>query len=201
MNNPIPTHQFPDEPATFIMPTWQDLQDLTFEIAQQSRSAGKNYDRVVTLAKGGWPMTRSLVDFLEVKKVASIGIKFYSGVDERLEKPQIYQDLPEEVVGEKVILFDDVADTGESLVFARDHLLENGVAEVDTASIFYKEHSKIKPTFFAQQTEAWVIFPYEVSESIDVLSTRWQRSGLDSAEISDRLRKLGYTNQHLDLYL
>lgn len=199
MNNHLTT--FPNESATFLIPTWQRLQDLTFEIAQQSRAANKKYDRVVTLAKGGWPMTRSLVDFLEVKKVASIGIKFYSGVDERLEKPQIYQDLPEDVRGEKVLLFDDVADTGESLIYARDHLLENGVAEVDTAAIFYKHHSKIKPTFFAEETEAWVIFPYEVSESIHVLSTRWERSGLESTEIRERLKKLGYTDQQLDLYL
>src|SRR3989304_2871840 len=104
---------FPGETTQYIIPTWDDMNNLAFIIAVAMLQAGKKFDRIVTLAKGGWPMTRTLVDFLSLSQVASLGIKFYSGVNQRFKQPEIYQDFPVSLKGERVLLFDDVADTGQ----------------------------------------------------------------------------------------
>lgn len=183
--------QFPNDPLSFLVLSWDDLHAATGKVAEQIRQSGTEFDVLVTLAKGGWPMARTLVDYLEVTQVASLGVRFYSGVNERLDKPQVYQDLPPSLAGKRVLLFDDVADTGESLVFAHEYLRSLGVQQVHTATVFYKPRSRFKPDYFAQQTDAWIIFPYEGRESRRVLTARWQKLGVDDATIESQLRTLG----------
>ncbi|MCX6816859.1 MAG: phosphoribosyltransferase [Candidatus Beckwithbacteria bacterium] len=186
----LPNISFPGEKIKFITPTWDDMNDLAFQISQKMIQAGKKFDRIVTLAKGGWPMTRSLVDFLEVGQVASLGIKFYSGVNQRFVKPKIYQDFPVSLKGEQVLLFDDVADTGESFKFTKSHLLKNNVRSITTASLFYKPHSIFKPDFYGYKTDAWIIFPYEKVETMKFLINKWQSRHLPQSLINSRLCKL-----------
>lgn len=181
------------EDTEFLVPSWEELEELTFQLAEQIKASGVEIDRIVTLAKGGWPMSRSLVDFLQVPSIASVGIKFYAGINKRLRQPYIYQNLPVTVHGEKVLLFDDVADSGYSLMFARKYLLDNGVKEVITATLFYKPKSKVKPDFFAYETSAWIIFPYEKIETVKNLTNTWQKAGIDKVVIKKRLKSLGLT--------
>ncbi len=183
--------KFKDEEVSFIFPTWQELDDLTFSLSQKIKKSGIEIDRLVTLAKGGWPMSRSLVDFLGIEKIASIGIKFYSGVGERLKKPFIYQNIPVSIYGEKILLFDDVTDTGYSLEFAKRYLQDNGVEKIYTATLFYKPTSRVKPDFYAFETSSWIIFPYEKRESIELLIERWK--GLGREEIKKRLQRIGFS--------
>ena len=186
----FPKISFPKETTQYITPTWDDMNDLAFQISQKMIKAGKKFDRIVTLAKGGWPMTRSLVDFLGVEQVASLGIKFYSGVNQRFVKPEIYQDFPVSLKGENILLFDDVADTGESFKFTKDHLLKNKVKSITTASLFYKPHSVFKPDFYGFTTSVWIIFPYEKVETMKFLINKWQSRSLSQSVINSRLCKL-----------
>lgn len=191
---------FPGDKTNYITPTWDDMSWLSFEVARQIRSKNIPIDRIVTLAKGGWPMTRSLVDYLAVPEVASIGVKFYKGINQRLNMPEIYQDLPVSVRGEKVLLFDDVADTGESLEFTKNYLLEHGVAEVTTLTLFYKPHSNFLPDFYGAETSAWIIFPYDAVEMIKVLGGIWKSQGCQPHEIRDRFVQLGFNDQIINYY-
>ncbi len=192
---------FPGEKINYLTPTWDEINDLTFKIARQMLAAGKKFDRIVTLAKGGWPLTRSLVDFLSIKEVASIGIKFYSGINQRFPQPKIYQDFPVSMAGEQVLLFDDVVDTGESLKFTKDHLLKSNIHSLTTAALFYKPHSVFKPDYYGFETSAWIIFPYERIESMKFLINKWQSRGLSQTQISSRLVKLGTPKSWIKFYV
>jgi hypoxanthine phosphoribosyltransferase len=195
------THSFAGDDTEYITPTWQELHQLTFDIAQQIQRAGKAFDRIVTLAKGGWPMTRCLVDFLDTHEVASIGVKFYAGINERLTRPRIYQDLPVSVEGERVLLFDDVADTGASLKFTHDYLTHyRGVEDVATASLLTKPHSVLRPDFSGADTSAWIIFPYDAAEMIAVLGVRWAERGVPPQEVRERFLTLGFSADWIDRY-
>ncbi|KUK79407.1 MAG: Purine phosphoribosyltransferase [Microgenomates bacterium 39_7] len=182
----FPPLKFNQDPVTYIAPTWNDMNDLAFEVSQQLREDNGQFDRIVTLAKGGWPMTRSLIDFTQIPEVASIGVKFYSGVNQRYDEPQIYQDIPVAIEGEKILLFDDVADSGESLIFTKQYLIDKGAAEVKTATLFSKPHSKIKPDYVAAETPAWIIFPFEPVEMVQLIGKKWLDQGFKKEEIAAR---------------
>ena len=194
--------KFPGETLTYITPTWDNLNQLAFDISKQILANGQKIDRIITLAKGGWPMTRSLVDFLEIQEVASIGVKFYGGINQRLDKPEIYQDLPVSIIGENILLFDDVADTGESLLFVKDYLHSLGVEGITTATLFYKPHAKIKPDYFGAETSAWIIFPYDMHcDGIHVLSKKWQEVGLPQSDIINRFQTLGFKQEWIEYFM
>lgn len=195
------TINFPNDSINYIAPTWDEMGELCFSIAKQMREKGVSADRIVTLAKGGWPMTRSLVDFTGIPEVASIGVKFYKKeIGERFEEPEVYQDIPVSVKGETVVLFDDVADTGRSLQFVKDHLMELGIKEVFVASLFYKSQSIVKPDFYGSMTESWIVFPYESREAFGFFNEKWTKEGLSVEEINDRMMKFGARENWLEEY-
>lgn len=192
---------FEQDSARYIAPSWRDLDQLTFELAKQVSESEEQFDLVVALAKGAWPMSRTLVDYLAINNLVSLGIRFYSGINQRLSEPEVYQDLPVSVDGKKILLFDDVADTGESLIFASDYLLEQGASQVKTATLFFKERSAITPDFYASITNAWIIFPFEVREMMQLLKTNWRKQGVVEAEIQERLKKLHFPDEIINYYI
>jgi uncharacterized protein len=183
---------FPNDPTSYLTLSWNDLADLTAELAKKMVADEVKCDRIVTLAKGGWAMTRSLSDFLQVSEASSIGLRTYSGIQERLAEPEIYQDLSASVEGETIVLFDDVADTGASIKFIQDYLMKRGAAKIISAAVFYKPHSKMLPDYFAKETTDWIIFPYEVVEMANLLGKRWQEQGVAIEEIAERMRQFPF---------
>lgn len=193
--------KFPGEKTTYIAPTWNEMNQLAFAISRQMINDKKKFDRVVTLAKGGWSMTRAMVDFLGVDKVASIGVKFYKGIYQKLAEPQIYQDLPEPIKGENILLFDDVADSGGSLAFVKQHLTKLGISRVTTATLLYKPWSSFKPDYYGAQTKSWIVFPYEVVEDgIKLLGGQWLKQGLSRHEIKLRFSALGINSTWIQFF-
>lgn len=186
------TISFPGDPAKYITPTWDQLDELTLQIAKQIKASAENFDLVVALAKGAWPMSRSLVDYSQIKELASLGVKFYKGINKRLDKPEIYQELPTSVKDKDILIFDDVADTGESLNFAKNHLLQKGAKKVKVASLLYKPWSVVEPDYYGAITEAWIIFPFERREMINLLKATWSKQGLDQQAILQRYQQLGF---------
>lgn len=191
---------FKRDSVSYIVPSWNQLADLTFELSKKILETEAKFDRIITLAKGGWPLACSLVDFLAVKYVASLGIKFYSGVYQMLDKPEIYQDLPKVIKGEKVLLFDDVADSGKSFEFARKYLKKRKVKSVTTVSLFYKPHSQFEPDYWVSQTNAWIVFPYDVREMIGLLGQRWQKQGIEKEQIINRFKQLNFDQNYLGYF-
>lgn len=195
---------FAGDKAQYIAPSWDQLDTLTHEVAKKVVEDGNGCDLVVALAKGAWPMSRSFIDFLGKRDLASLGIKFYSGINERLKEPKIYQDLPAEVKadikGKKVLLFDDVADTGESLRFAIDYLLECGAAEVKTATIYMKARTIVVPDYYGAETDAWIIFPFEVREMMELLNKTWMESGVSREEIRERFSAFNFNEEMIDYF-
>lgn len=191
LNIKLRTFFFPPDETRYIAPTWADLEQLTLAVSKQVHNSQKPIDLIVTLAKGGWPMTRSLADFLLIDEIASIGVKFYVGINTKLLQPKVYQDLPVDVAGKNVLLFDDVADSGGSLKFVTHLLEKRGVTSVTTATLFYKEHSAVKPDFFAYTTNAWIIFPFEKREMGMLLTKKWQVSNVQMELINQQLHQMG----------
>jgi hypoxanthine phosphoribosyltransferase len=194
---------FPGEDTTYIAPTWNDLNDLAFVVSQKIIKDKKQFDRIVTLAKGGWPMTRSMVDFLGVGRVASIGVKFYAhGIYQKLDQPKIYQDLPEPIRRENILLFDDVADSGGSLEFVNKYLLTKKPKSITTATLLYKPWSTFKPDYFGAKTDAWIHFPYDaIQDGVKLLAKKWLEKGLGKSEVEKRLFKLGANPAWVKAYL
>ncbi len=88
-------------------------------------------------------------------------IGFYTGISKTEKAPIIYQDLPGHIYGRKLLLIDDVADTGVSLDFALKYLDMKKPAEIRVATLYYKPWSQFRPKYYVEETSDWIIFPHE----------------------------------------
>lgn len=190
---------FPDDSTPYLLLTWDQVLSASIQLARQIKKRNGEYDRLITLGKGGWPLARILADLLQLPEAASLGISFYDGL-ERKDAPILSQELPASIAGQKVILVDDVVDSGDSIEFARKYLVEQGVEKVDTAALYYKPHSSYQPDFFAESTTAWIIFPHEYLEGIVGLTKKWQSKGVGESQILERLVEMGFPAEMLKYY-
>ena len=74
-----------------------------------------------------------------MKNLHVINVEFYTGVDERLDMPVMLPPVPEPVdlSGARVLIADDVADTGATLRLVKDFCADH-VAEVRCAVVYEK---------------------------------------------------------------
>ena len=87
------------------------------ELAQQVVDSGYRPDLVLTIARGGLIPAGALGYALDVKNLVVVNVEFYTGVDQRLDVPVFLPPVPAAVdlAGSRMLVVDDVADTGETL--------------------------------------------------------------------------------------
>jgi len=126
-----------------------------------------NPDCLVGISRGGLCVVRVLSDFLNNPNVFIIRTKYYKGIESTERKLEILQDVDEGLIRNKrVLIIDDIADTGISMFKVLELIKKKGPDEVKTATLHYKPSSKIKPDYFIEETGKWIIYPWEVYETI-----------------------------------
>ncbi len=180
--------------AKYLAPSWDEIYDLMIDLSQQVRQSKFNPDIIVGVSRGGWPPARIMSDLLSNSQVANIRVEFYKDIGVRARKPQITQPVTIDVRKRKVLVVDDVADTGLSLKVVMDHLRRKRTKEARACTIYYKPHSVFRPDYYARQTSKWIIFPWERLETIRLLSRSIKRRNGDlSRQVSRELRGSGLT--------
>ena len=147
-------------------------------------------------------IARLLSDFLSIDNVASIRIEFYSTIGETKERPVITQPVSSNVQGLRVLLADDVADTGGSLEVALDHLKKRGAKEVKVAVVHKKPWCRIEPDFYVMVVDAWIIYPHEYKETIREIAKRMLlKEGKSIEELREELRRIGFSEKLIEYFL
>lgn len=175
---------------SYIAPNWEEMGKVVFLLGKQILETKKEYDWLISIAKGGWTWGRTLADYLNIDNLTSIKAKLYRGMDQTNKALALEQTLPKEVniKNKKILLFDDVADSGKTLKTIKGYLLKQNVASVGIASLFYKPHSIIQPDFYTYQTSTWIIFPHELREFITITKKTWNK--LPTKKVLERYQKL-----------
>ena len=176
---------------SFTAPSWDQIYDMLLELAKRIKDSGFKPDLIVGVCRGGWAPARVMSDLLENMNTASIRIEFYLAPGVTARKPVISQAIMVPVKGVNVLVVDDVADTGESLKVAVDHLDVCGAKSIKTATVYYKPQSCLKPDFFIIQTEQWIIFPWERLETTRRLLNEAEKKGKDLDSVRDTLTGAG----------
>lgn len=185
----------------YIAPSWDQLGHLSFKLAKQILQKGNDYDRIIVIAKGGLTWSRVLADYLQIQNIETIRVRLYRGIGKTFKKPQILQDIKTSIEGERILLFDDVADSGQTLDFVQKLIKKQGAKSIDTAALFYKPASKTIPNFYDHQTDAWIVFPHELREFIEETSKDWFEKGLTKKQIASRFIRLNLPEDQIKYFL
>ena len=185
----------------FEIPSWDQIYELLLNLACTVRRTGFKSEIIVGVSRGGWPPARVMSDLLENPRVANVAAEFYIGVAETKGKPVITQPVSVSVKGKKVLVVDDVADTGESLRLVRSHLEEQGATEVKTATIYYKPWSVIIPDYYEKETRSWIIFPWERKETVRKIVEKCKRQGNSIEKAKEKLVSSGLEHKLVERFI
>ncbi|MEE8168727.1 MAG: phosphoribosyltransferase [Candidatus Hydrothermarchaeales archaeon] len=174
--------------------SWNDIQKQCEYLAKNIRENKVEFDIIVSIARGGWAPARILSDILDNDELYTVRVKFYEDVGKPRENPLILHPTQFDVTGKKVLLVDDIADTGASLLTVIKHLEERKAGNIFVATLVKKPSSKYTPNLYAMETSAWVIFPWEVRETI-----RSILKGRSRGDASKELKKAGIKEEELEL--
>jgi hypothetical protein len=161
------------------------MYSVLLSLARKILRSGFVPDVIVGVSRGGWIPARVLCNLLSAPVLANIGVEFYSGVGERKRQPRLTQPLSAAMSGKKVLVVDEVADTGKSLKLVKDQVLKEGAKEVRTVTMYTKPWSVVEPNYNEKKTSCWIVFPWETKETIQSIATgsKWEkRKELDNLE-------------------
>jgi hypoxanthine phosphoribosyltransferase len=139
---------------------------MLLNLADKIRRNEFKPDIIVGVSRGGWPPARVLSDLLGNSNVADVRVEFYVGVAETKGEPTLTQPVSVPVAGKKVLVVDEVADTGKSLKLVKEHIMAEDAAEVRIATVYHKPWSIIKPDYYEKETCCWIVFPWERKETV-----------------------------------
>ena len=116
-------------------------------------------EAILSIARGGYTLAHAMAEGLDIRDLQSIRTELY---DKECKREGITL-FGECSFGKKrVLVVDDIADSGETLAFIMHYLKEN-FPEVTFASatLFYKKSSCYEPDFWMQEAKSWIEFFWE----------------------------------------
>lgn len=185
----------------FEVSTWNQIYDMLLSLAEKIRKDGFKPDIIVGVSRGGWPPARVLSDLLDNPNLASVKAEFYLGVAETKGEPILTQPVSTTVTNKKVLIVDEVADTGKSLKLIKEHIIEEGAAEVKIATVYYKPWSIIIPDYYERETRCWIVFPWEIKETVQKIVKKCREKGKTIEVEVDKLVKAGLSAELVRRFL
>ncbi len=150
---------------------WDELGTGARTLAEQVFADGYRPDLILGIARGGLLISGALSYALDVKNTFTINVEFYTGVDERLPMPMILPPVPDfvDLNEAKVLIADDVADTGHTLALVRDFCAPH-VGETRIAVLYEKPHSIVRCEYVWRRTDRWIDFPWSAEAPVGAAS-------------------------------
>ncbi|MFP3220091.1 MAG: phosphoribosyltransferase [Candidatus Marsarchaeota archaeon] len=178
----------------YVKPSYDEIRELAFTLYEKIRQSGWIEDVDVALGRGGLFALRSLQDYYVAAGIkipyTVISVERYTGIGSGAGGAVKMKGLsPSAIKGKKVLLVDDVSDTGATLAAVKEACAKKGAAEVRSATIHFKPWSRLKPDYYAQRVDAWIIYPWNLYETLRELVTSMRGAGLGGKEIAQELSR------------
>ena len=140
--------------------SWKSIMSHCIKIVKELKDRYPNildYE-IVGLSRGGLIPSVIISNMLNIRKVYSIGLRTYAD-QEKASNAEIYQ-VPDISSMQKILLIDDISDSGDSFISIKEMLVNK---EVVTVSLFLKKRTKFIPDIYSKKAKdaSWIVFPWE----------------------------------------
>ena len=167
---------------------WGMFYRLAKQVADKINKSGYQPDVIVGLARGGWVLARVLCDFVGVKDLVSLKVEHWGVTATPDGTAKIRNEIHADLQGKKVLIVDDLTDTGESMRVAVEYIKSLGPVEVRTASLQHLTCAKFKSDYVGEELPwVWVIFPWNLTEDLCTIvpkACRRINASLESADVT-----------------
>ncbi|MFJ3958190.1 phosphoribosyltransferase [Arthrobacter sp. NPDC090010] len=155
------------EPEREVL-TWDTFGDASRELAQTVVDSGFQPEVVVAIARGGLLLAGSIAYALGAKACGALNVEFYTGIGTVLPEPVVLPPMLDEgaLHGKKVLLVDDVSDSGRTLAKVVE-LIGDWGAEVRTVCLYTKPRTILEPDYEWRRTDKWITFPWSALPPVE----------------------------------
>ncbi len=170
--------------------SWERFYDLSKSTGKKIIQGGYAPDVIIGLARGGWCFARVLCDFIGVKDLLSVKVEHWGITATPDGEVKIKYPLNVDFTGKRVLVVDDISDTGKSLRVATNHVESFKPLEVKTATLLLLNGSTFAPDFFGEElTWRWVVFPWNYVEDMCNLIPNVSSTGSSVLMIKQRMKE------------
>jgi len=149
--------------------SWEEVVKWSRGLAEKIKDSGWMPDIIVAISRGGYIPARLLCDFLDIHDLVSVQILHWGKAAEITTKAHVKYPLKIDLSGRKVLLVDDICDTGDSIMVAKDHILnECKPKEIRVAVMqWISSIAKIRPDFYVEEVRNWIWYQYPWTRAED----------------------------------
>jgi len=116
---------------------------------------------ILAIARGGLTLSHAMAEGLDIRDVQSIRTELYDKEAKR-SCLTLFGECTFDSSIKRVLVVDDIADSGETLAFIIEYLKENfPEIEFKVCTLFYKKSSVYEPDIWINEANAWVEFFWE----------------------------------------
>ncbi len=176
---------------TCLVVDWDYAYNLCRDVSERIKAAGFMPEVIIGVARGGWYLARVLCDFFMVKDLFSLKMEHW-GVTATVTgaaelKFGLDSEAQKKLKGKRVLIADDVTDTGDSIKFALEYVSAFEPLDVKTATMHHKTSSSFMPDFYGElMTEwRWIIYPWSVYEDMMELMEKMMEKRSGKADLEE----------------
>ncbi|MFH0927342.1 MAG: phosphoribosyltransferase [Candidatus Micrarchaeota archaeon] len=155
----------------YVTLKWKDVEKDVAKLCGQIRGSGYKFDAILGIARGGLVPAMLLSDELDQHNLATIHMQLYKS-GKKLEKLEILDWPAKPLEGKRILVVDDISDTGETLSQLKEWLSKQKIAEFRIACLHSKARTSLKPDFYSRELEGWVCYPWNRREDMRALENR-----------------------------
>ncbi|MFC2587620.1 MAG: phosphoribosyltransferase [Campylobacter sp.] len=134
----------------------RDVKDMARKVRDEF-----NPEAILAVARGGLTLGHSLATALENRNLFTLNSIHYEE-SKKLDTIEIFN-IPDMSKFSKILLVDDIIDSGESMVEIKRALFKiYPRLDVKIATIFYKPKALLLPEFKVKEADDWVEFFWDI---------------------------------------
>ena len=185
---------------------WNDIINAVELLTVKIKESNWIPDVIIAIARGGLIPAMLLSDFLDVRQILSIQLKHWPIPGQILEKVELVYPLPNvDLNNRKILIIDDIADTGDTLKFAKEYVENNYSCSVKTAALHIrKSRARYTPDYWSVEIigDEWIVYPWNYIEDLaNLIMKSIKKRNLKLFTINEILNylRIDYGNEVLEL--
>ncbi len=150
--------------------SWDEIVEWSRGLARRIEESGWTPDLVVAVSRGGFVPARLLCDFLDVSDLLAVQSQHWVEAAKAAERAILKYPYKIDATGKNVLIVDDIVDTGETLMLAKDFVeREWRPSQARTAALqWISTVAKYKPDYYYLEVRDWTWFQYPWTRLEDV---------------------------------
>ncbi len=172
--------------------TWDEIETWCSKLRDQIMNNYKP-DVIIALSRGGLVPGRILSDMMWIKDLMAVKTEHWGITATRDGKATLKDPGMLDISGRKILVVDDITDTGQSMKLATDYITKQHPAEVRSATMLHITRSTFRPDYYASGIDekqwTWFIFPWNIYEDMNNLISKVLTRDMELSVIEKKLEE------------